>query len=234
MTGNFNRAMELARGKYIKYLCADDVLAADCVGSMVAAMEADPQIVLAAGRRFLFGPGDPPSSASGTGEASYAKVAGIKAIQDCYFRGNYIGEPTAVMFRKRDVTLGFDSAYHQALDMDLWFRLLEHGKLAYFDRALCGVRQHESTGTAGNLRSGRIAADKVLLYQRYAHKPYLQGHFLGKFVWDARMASSLAKQAAAGAVSETEAALNATYHPLLAEFVLMPLAGALTKLRNDR
>lgn len=232
MTRNFNRAMALARGKYVKYLCADDVLTVGCVGNMVAAMEADPEVVLAASRRFLFGPGDPPARSGGAGKAAYAKVAGTEAIRDCFFKGNYIGEPTAVMFRKRDVVTGFDDNYYQALDVDMWFRLLEQGALAYFNEPLCGVRQHESMGTAGNLRSGRITSDKVRLYQRYAAKPYLRGHPLGKLVWDARMASSLAKQAAAGAASETEAALNATYHPYLAEFLLMPLARILTKLRN--
>ncbi len=231
MTGNFNRAMDLARGKYIKFLCADDVLAVDCVDHMVAAMETDTEIALAASRRFLFGPGDPPAQSSGASQGGYVKVPGIKAIRDCYFKGNFIGEPTAVMFRKCDAALGFDDAYHQALDVDLWFRLLEHGSLAYFNQPLCGVRQHESMGTTGNLRGGRITADKVRLYERYAGKPYLQGSFLGKFVWDARMASTLAKQAVAGAASETEAALNATYHPFLAEFVLMPIASVLTKMR---
>ena len=46
MTANFNRSMALARGKYVKFLCADDILATDCVGKMVAVLEADPDVRL--------------------------------------------------------------------------------------------------------------------------------------------------------------------------------------------
>ena len=33
--GNFNRALALSRGRYIKFLCADDVLEPDCVERML-------------------------------------------------------------------------------------------------------------------------------------------------------------------------------------------------------
>jgi glycosyltransferase involved in cell wall biosynthesis len=232
MTGNFNRAMELARGKYVKFLCADDVLMNDCVERMLLSMESDAGIILAASKRFLFGP-DIPVYLDDRGPAGYRKVSGEQVIRDCFFHGNYIGEPTAVMFRKRDVVAGFDDAFYQALDVDMWFRLLERGALAYFSKPLCGIRRHESMGTAGNLRSGRVTDDKVRLYRRYAGKPYLRGQPLGKIFWDARMASSLAKQAAAGAASGSEAAFAATYHPFLTRSLLVPLARILTRLRHD-
>lgn len=234
MTANFNRAMELARGRYVKFLCADDVLTRDSVGRLFQAMEQNPQVSLAAGARFLFGPGEPRQADVTAVAAPPAITEGTQTIRECFFRGNFIGEPTAVMFRRKDAGSGFDGSYRQAIDVDLWFRLLETGRLAYFRDPVCGIRLHESTGTAGNLRSGRITDDKVRLFQRYARKPYLRGHALDKLLWDARMASSLAKQAAAGSSAGESAAIEATYHPALTRTVLRPLAGILARLRTAR
>ena len=40
---NFNRAVSLARGEYLKVLCADDVLYPTCLEQQVAVFEADPR-----------------------------------------------------------------------------------------------------------------------------------------------------------------------------------------------
>ncbi len=229
MTGNFNRAMELARGKYVKFLCADDVLASGCVERLVEAMEANPGVALAACKREIFRTGRPVFRSNPKGIRARV-TAGTQAIRDCFFVRNYIGEPTAVLFRKSDVVSGFDDRYYQALDVDMWFRLLENGSLAYIDDALCGVREHDSTGTAKNLRAGRITADKVRLFEHYAHKAYLRGTIAEKIRWDARMASSVAKQAAAGAGVEKEAARSAMYFPRFSGSMLISLAAVLVKL----
>ena len=229
MTGNFNRAINLARGKYIKFLCADDVLASECVGRLVGVMEGNPGISLAACKREMFH-ADRPDFRSGIHGNRAKVVAGTQAIRDCFFVRNYIGEPTAVLFRKSDVGSGFDGRYYQALDVDLWFRLLEGGSLAYVGDPLCGVREHYATGTANNLRAGRITADKVRLFEHYAHKPYLRGTVAEKIRWDARMASSMAKQAAAGAEVGMEAVREAMYFPRFSGSMLVPLASVLLKL----
>src|SRR6266849_5919778 len=46
MHDNFNRCARLARGAYLKYLCADDVLEPQCVKRMLAALEANPDATL--------------------------------------------------------------------------------------------------------------------------------------------------------------------------------------------
>jgi glycosyltransferase involved in cell wall biosynthesis len=46
LTGNFNRAFELNQSKYFKWSTADDFCAPDMLADAVAAMEADPSIVL--------------------------------------------------------------------------------------------------------------------------------------------------------------------------------------------
>jgi glycosyltransferase involved in cell wall biosynthesis len=67
MTANFNRCIELARGTYVKLLCADDVLAADCVEKLVAAMEERSDMRLAGCARYYFNePGTPIAPARAT------------------------------------------------------------------------------------------------------------------------------------------------------------------------
>src|SRR5947209_19953161 len=41
---NWNRVMRLARGKYVKLLCCDDLLRPDCLAEMAAAMESTPSV----------------------------------------------------------------------------------------------------------------------------------------------------------------------------------------------
>src|SRR6478736_6105752 len=53
MVRNFNRCLELADGEYIKFLCADDLLAPACVERMLAAIQARPDAALVASARRL-------------------------------------------------------------------------------------------------------------------------------------------------------------------------------------
>ena len=231
LTRNFNQSLRLARGKYVKFLCADDVLDEQCVERMVVAFEAEPDAMLVGCGRYFFN-----DDKRVIGERGYGKknqvVNGRRAIRKCFFSGNLIGEPTAVLFRKADVGAGFDEAYYQALDMELWFRLLEKGSLVFLADTLCGVREHVSRGTANNLRAGKITADKVRLFEQYASRPYLSGTTAERIRWDARMASSVTREVAAGAAVRTEALKKSFYFPRLSSSVLTPVASVLTRIRR--
>ena len=231
MTPNFNRAMALAHGKYVKFLCADDVLAPDCVNRMVEAMESSPEISLVGCRRSIFTDDRREIGTLGYTRNAFSR-SGEQVIRECYFKGNLIGEPTAVLFRKADAAAGMDENYHQVVDLEFWFRLIENGNFAYLDEALCGIREHDSRGTGKNLRAGRIAADKLRLFEAYANRPYLGGSIAERLRWDARMASSLAREAAAGAQRNATAAQSAFYFPRVSAWLLTPLARVLTWIRR--
>ena len=231
MTGNFNLAMNLAHGKYIKFLCADDILKPDCVRSMVEVMEGSPEVSLVGCRRSIFN-----DDKSRTGTLGYAGKPfsrdGRRVIRECYFNGNLIGEPTAVLFRKADIVSGFDESYHQLIDLDLWFRLLESGDFVFIDDVLCGVREHGSSGSANNLRAGRVTADKARLFEQYGRRAYLDGSVAERILWDARMASSVTRELSAGAVESARIAKKALYFPQFSSSVLMPLVSIVTSLRR--
>jgi len=137
-----------------------------------------------------------------------------------------------VLFRKADVNAGFDESYQQALDMEMWFRLLESGLFAFINETLCGIREHRTRGTEDNLRAGKVAADKVRLFEAYGGKPYLLGNMLERLQWDSRMASSVARERAAGSARYKDSVLNAVYHRRLFENVLVPLLSIFTHFRS--
>jgi glycosyltransferase involved in cell wall biosynthesis len=230
MTGNFNRCIELASGKYVKLLCADDVLGEACVERLVAALEEHRDARLAGCARYYFRePGKP------TRRQAYAAarrvVPGTDVIRECFFKGNLIGEPSAVLFRRADAAARFDASYLQAFDMELWFRLLNDGWFAFVPEPLCGIREHPGSGTAGNLRTGKVTQDKLKLFAEYARRPYLHGTLLDRLRWDSRMASSVARQVAAGSTHGVEKVLDAVYHPALFRLATLPLARIVTAIR---
>lgn len=171
MVANLNRCLELAAGRYVKFLMADDLLRPACLARMSAALDAHAGVSLVASGRDII---DPQGHARGRRCAfrSDRIVPGKQALVDCLYGANFIGEPTAVMFRRRDVDAGFRADLPQLLDMELWFRLLERGDLMYLAESLCAIRHHAEQATNANIRSGALVRDNVTLYEAYAHKPY--------------------------------------------------------------
>jgi len=192
MTGNFNRCLELSSAAYVKFLCADDLLNARCVERMLGVLESSNEIVLVGSVRTRIGP-----DGAAIGRNAFSDrdeiLDGQAAISRCFFRGNLIGEPTAVMFRRVDAVRGFSPDYSQAVDLEMWFRLLEKGRFAFLAEPLCSIRAHAEQQTARNVRSGRVVSDKQRLYREYASRSYLESGAWNRIVWDARMASSVAK-----------------------------------------
>ncbi len=123
MAENFNRCVALARGEYIKFVCSDDMLEPGSVEELVRALEKEGAVLAAGARRFV------DEAGMETGTARFAAQnwsgKGQDAAKRCFYLGNLIGEPTAVLFRKADFGSGFSPRYTQLVDLDLWFRLLE-------------------------------------------------------------------------------------------------------------
>lgn len=214
MQGNFNRCLQLAAGKYVKFLCADDVLAPACVERMVETLESRDDVALVACGRELADNG-----MHRTGNAAYSAgpvtAPGTDVIRRCFFHGNLIGEPTAVMFRKSDCRRGFNEAYSQVFDLEMWFHLLEGGLFAFIPEPLCTLRQHESQGTRGNLGSARITEDRRRLFRDFSARPYIRAGLRQKFLWDFRMAWLLCRDAGAAAGSIAADVSDAVYFPRL-------------------
>jgi glycosyltransferase involved in cell wall biosynthesis len=186
LPANFNRALALARGELVKVLCADDWLAPEALEKSAAALEAHPAAAMAATARVLMSESRRP-----LGIEAYGRDAGVidgrRAIERCLYGTNYVGEPSAVLFRRSLAGPGFDERFAHLLDLELWFRLLEQGALAFVPEPLAMIRRHDAQATRGNVGAGEIVADKKRLFATYAGKPYVRRTWAKDFVWRLRL-----------------------------------------------
>jgi len=182
LVGNLNRCLELARGGYVKYLLADDLLEPDCVRTMLAAMASTPGVVLVACQRQLVDMELMPIRVAGLRDRK-GLLDGRRMIGYTLFNGNYIGEPTGTLFRKEDALRGFSADFKRLVDVEMWFHLLEQGDLLYLDQPLVQVRQHDSQETHGIIRNLDFIDEEIDLYRRYLHRPYVRATLLQRLKW---------------------------------------------------
>lgn len=143
--GNWNRCLEVARGKYFKLLPHDDLLQTDCLKRQVQVLEADDKqhIALVFSARDVVGPQGNVLMQRGYPGAKEGPVASQDVLRTCVRRGtNVIGEPGAVLFRKAlaDRVGAFDGSNPYVIDLDYWFRLLAHGEAWYSTESLATFR----------------------------------------------------------------------------------------------
>lgn len=174
MVNNLNLCLQRADGNYIKYLLSDDLLASPrALEKMVAVLEADKEIALVATARNMINDRSDIRQVLSEYRGNDLYV-GTDIIQDCLLeQKNKIGEPSVVMFRKKDAMRGFDGRYRQAVDLEMWLYLLEQGNFAYIDEPLCSFRSHPNQQTRANIAQGVLADEAFQLLADYANKPYI-------------------------------------------------------------
>jgi glycosyltransferase involved in cell wall biosynthesis len=173
MVGNLNKCLDYANGTYIKFLCADDLLLPGCLEQMAAKLDSLQSITLVACGRSIIDQYGRKSSLRRY-SAKTLLVDGRQVITECLFGSHYVGEPSAVMFRKSDLNGGFREDLPQVLDIDMWFRLLERGDLLYIGTPLCAIRQHADQMTNANIKSGALIDDNIKLFETYSQKSYIK------------------------------------------------------------
>lgn len=230
MARNFSKCVEEAAGELVMILCADDVLGARCIEQLASALNEHPQAVLAACGRVITDASLKPSHVL-QARQSMQEVSSQALSRECFSRGNHVGEPSSVLFRRAGAVRGFDSRYSQSLDLEMWLHLLEKGTAVLMPDPLCKIRQHAGQATRENMRSGRIVSDKQLLFRQYAAKLGNSLTLFEKLAWDARMASSVARTRAAGGAPEV-GRLTELFYPRIFSLVLRPLAGMGWTLRG--
>lgn len=131
MVGNWNKALEYARGEYIKVLPADDYILQGSLRKQVSILDKNPEVALVCGAKRVI-------DANGkhlftkrflkSDKVMDGKVAIDKVIRS---GSNTIGEGGCVMFRRNllKFTGGFEDDIFYAEDIQLWFKLLLHGKI---------------------------------------------------------------------------------------------------------
>jgi len=140
--GNWNKALGASSGEYVKLFHQDDLLAEDCVAKQVRGLETHPDAVLAFCRRRIIGPHDRQYFTRGP-HIKPGLIPGSAIVKSCMTRGtNLIGEPAAVLFRRRtaEAVGPFSAKFPYVIDLDYWVRLLQHGDAFYSAEALASFR----------------------------------------------------------------------------------------------
>ncbi len=185
MVNNWNLCLSEARGEYIKPVFSDDLLSSpNALQKMVSFLDSDRNISLVStARKFI----DPESKTIKI--LSHFKndtvLSGEEVINRCLSeQKNLIGEPTAVMFRKKDATRGFLHNYTHIVDLEMWFHFLEKGDFAYIHEPLCSFRIHPDQQTKKNTKLFTAVEDNFYLYDEYMNKPYIKIPSLHKkYIW---------------------------------------------------
>lgn len=148
--GNWNKCLAEARGTYVKLLPHDDLLMPRCLEKQVEALAADggERVALVFSAREIIAPSGRPIATRGYPGGRPGTIPAAQVIRRCLRHGtNLIGEPGAVMFRRRlAFQVGrFDATHPYVIDLDYWFRLLLHGDAHYIPDRLAAFRLSASS-----------------------------------------------------------------------------------------
>ncbi|UWX58670.1 glycosyltransferase family 2 protein [Chlorobaculum sp. MV4-Y] len=142
--GNWNRAISDVRGRYVKLLCADDLLFPECLEKQLAAFELSENegVSLVSAQRAIIDP---------EGKVLINKVnfidGGLKAPDEVVRKmvrlgTNIIGEPVCGLYPAGLIasTSGYSARIPYTIDLDFWMQLLRLGNLWMIDEPLCAFR----------------------------------------------------------------------------------------------
>lgn len=144
VAATLNRGLELARGRYIARMDADDISLPDRLERQVLFMDQHPEIGISGGWVRLFGGGEIPYTCRVPGDSR--EVAAYMLFE------NSLWHVTAIMRREAMETacLKYDPLFSRSEDYDLWTRAGQHYRLANLERVLVKVRRHKKSVTRSN------------------------------------------------------------------------------------
>jgi hypothetical protein len=180
MVHNWNACLDLARGRYIKFVFGDDCLTRpDSLQRYCELLERHPAATLAASARLVIDHQSAPQRIWDDLRECRAFDGPTLAARCLWQNQNLIGEPSAVMFRREAADLRFDPAYRQLVDLDFWLKLLRRGTLAYEPAPLCAFRIHARQQTEANRSAGIGALETLHLVAR--HLPDMATQHMSSF-----------------------------------------------------
>ena len=175
MVPNWNFCLQAARTPYVKFLFGDDKLASiNALATFVRLLDENPSAVcIGSARKIIDEKSRVIDVKNEMARATFWN--GIDAMVYCLEENrNLIGEPSAVMFRKDRATRGFNVAYKQIVDFEMWFYLLLQGDFVYAPEPLVCFRVHPEQQTAVNKRNGIIEAESLKFIREWIASPQLQ------------------------------------------------------------
>lgn len=170
--GNWNKAISLASGDYIKIMHQDDFFTfEDSLSKFVELLDDNKESVLAfSGSRQVTISSNNPFDISQYYDRAITseQLTLVKSDWKNLFLGGFIGAPSAVIYRRCDIK--FDNELRWLIDCDFYMRLLERGNnkfsLSYDPLVSIGVSEEQLTNSC--ILNGDINLFEYRhLYQKY-------------------------------------------------------------------
>ena len=175
---NFMPFERLAQGEYLQWCMDDDILLPDKITQMMDAFLRETGITLVTSLRGVVDgdgnylglwQGNVP--VHGTYECYRGAAVGRATLMD---RANFLGEPSAVLFRRDDLKHHYWRAevrgYQTISDCAMWLELMERGDAVIFARPLSLYRRHEEQEGAQAEVIVRSRVEWRRLVEEYWHK----------------------------------------------------------------
>lgn len=163
---NYNHCMALAAGEYIKLFAQDDRLMPSALSVLLEAFDDSTVALSSCAKHWV-------DENGAVVDTIREFDADTKISTDDVIFGNlmnftnWVGEPSCVMFPRRFVGTGFDTALYHSGDIEFWFRVLGNGVLHYSSSVQCCFRRHSSSESSYNLKSLRFALDFLKMGETY-------------------------------------------------------------------
>lgn len=153
MPANFNRVGLHASGKYLRFLCHDDLLVSDSTRNLVQALEVYSSANFAVGFEGFIGIERRIRDQSSLGSKEI--VSGERVIRRAIRYGNWIGGPSSVMIRNSEFqSQQFSEELSCSFDLDYWCHLATHGNLAVAQSLSIFSRNHSDQASNQCVQGG--------------------------------------------------------------------------------
>jgi GT2 family glycosyltransferase len=164
ISGNFNRGLRAARGKYVGFCCADDEWLPGHAATLVPALEASGAVLAYAKARVVGADGQPVPP--GPGHA-------FSGCPDELFYERLVTSPNLIPFVAtvfdREAALaagGFDERVRVLQDYALWLRLASRRPVRFVDVESVVVRWHgDNASGTGEKKSEQLKRDSVTVFE---------------------------------------------------------------------
>lgn len=155
MSGNWNKALSLTKGEFIRLMCADDLLVPDCIEKEIKAFNENPSAVLVESDSRLV---DLERKSKGFYKRYRKKglVDGKRILKAGLFNKDYFGAPQANLMRRSayEKTGGIDSNFTYIVDYDFFAQIAVQGDIFIIREFLNEFRVRHESNTGQVMKAG--------------------------------------------------------------------------------
>jgi glycosyltransferase involved in cell wall biosynthesis len=161
-TRNWNRGIQYAKGKYLKFLCSDDKFHPLLLEQFVHIMEENPDVSLVTSNQEIFGLYNEPFDLPFSGWQE-----GKKIINESLKTFNWIGGPSSIMLRSCNLALGrFRPDFLYLPDWELWLKHLSAGNCYIIPDRLVYSRIHSNQLTSSINKNYSARFEEYAFYKQ--------------------------------------------------------------------